>query len=211
MANTAPITLDQLFRFYRGLPHQSAAVMQLEADLAVNSYAVVMRRDREWFKTWSQDGVQSDLGPAIQLCQEFEGCSLKAYPDPLSGGVPYTIGYGTTRYSNGAAVKMGDVITKAEADMLLRKEIDGIAAQLGKTIPYWGEMNNNQKSALVSFAYNLGTGFYGADGFKTISGLLHDKRWANVPDAMMLYCNPGTNVEKGLRRRRAAEGKLWAS
>ena len=40
----------------------------------------------------------------------------------------FTIGYGTTRYSNGAAVKMGDVITKAEADMLLRKEIDGIVS-----------------------------------------------------------------------------------
>lgn len=211
MANTAPITLDQLFRFYRGLPHQSAAVMQLEADLAVNSYAVVMRRDREWFKTWSQDGKQTDLGAAIQLCQEFEGCSLKAYPDPLSGGVPWTIGYGTTRYSDGSPIKPGDTITKAEADMFLRKELDSIADALSKTIPYWGEMSNNQKSALVSFAYNLGTGFYGADGFKTISGLLHDKRWANVPAAMMLYCNPGTNVEKGLRRRRAAEGKLWAS
>jgi hypothetical protein len=30
-----------------------------------------------------------------------------------------------------------------------------------------------------------------------------------VPDALVLYRNPGTNVEAGLKRRREAEGRLW--
>lgn len=66
MANTSPITLQQLFRFWRpGLPHQAAAIGELEEDLRANGYAAAMRRDRPWFVTWSQDGKQSDPAPAI--------------------------------------------------------------------------------------------------------------------------------------------------
>jgi hypothetical protein len=70
-------------------------------------------------------------------------------------------------------------------------------------------MANEQQSALISFAYNLGAGFYGAEGFETISKRLREKDWAAVPDALLLYRNPGTNAEAGLKRRRIAEGKLW--
>jgi hypothetical protein len=72
-------------------------------------------------------------------------------------------------------------------------------------------MNDDQRSALVSFAYNLGAGFYGAAGFETISRCLRERNWADVPAALELYRNPGTNVEAGLLRRRRAEGKLWGS
>lgn len=209
MANAAPISLEQLFRFYKGLPHQAAAIGQLEQDLAVNGYAAAMRRDRAWFQTWSQDGKQADLAAALKLIKEFEGCHLDAYPDPLSGGAPWTIGYGTTRYSDGRAVSKGDRINAVEADLLLRQEVDKIATKLRATIPFWIEMADHQKCALISFAYNLGSGFYGAKGFETISARLRDKNWAGVPDALLLYRNPGTNVEAGLKRRRIAEGDLW--
>ncbi len=209
MANQAPITLQQLFKYYKALPHQTAAIQQLEADLAKNGYDAVMRRDRDWFQTWSQDGKQTDLAPAIKLIKEFEGCHLSAYPDPLSGGDPWTIGYGTTRYSGGVPVKRGDKINVIEADMLLRLEIDRIADKLRSTVPHWNVMDDNQRSALVSFAYNLGAGFYGSAGFETITRCLRDRDWAAVPAAFELYRNPGTNVEAGLLRRRRAEGKLW--
>lgn len=210
MANEAPITLEQLFRFNRGLPHQLAAITELEADLETNGYATVMRRDRPWFKTWSVSGKQSDLSAAIALIREFEGCRLTAYPDPASGGDPWTIGYGTTRYGAGQPVKRGDKITVIEADLLLRMEVDRVAAKLQSTIPHWGGMNDGQRSALVSFAYNLGEAFYGAPGFETLSRKLRDKQWADVPAAFELYRNPGTPVEAGLLRRRKAEGALWS-
>lgn len=209
MANESPITLQQLFRYYKGLPHQAAAVQQLETDLIENGYAVAMRRSREWFETWSQDGKQTDLGAAIALIKEFEGVHLSAYPDPLSGGDPWTIGYGTTRYSGGTPVKRGDRINMIEADMLLRLEVDRIAEKLRTTVPHWKVMDDNQRSALVSFAYNLGADFCGLPGFETISRCLRERDWAAVPAALELYRNPGTNVEAGLLRRRRAEGKLW--
>jgi GH24 family phage-related lysozyme (muramidase) len=209
MANAAPITLEQLFRFNRGLPHQLAAIQILEQDLAVNGYAVAMRRDRAWFNTWSQDGKQADLAAALKIIKEFEGCHLEAYPDPLSGGDPWTIGFGSTRYQDGRRVSRGDKINAIEADLLLRQEVDQIASKLRVAVPYWVEMADHQKCALISFAYNLGSGFYGASGFETISRELREKDWAAVPAALLLYRNPGTNVEAGLKRRRIAEGDLW--
>lgn len=62
MTNTAPIELEQLFRFWRGLPHQAAAVSELQEAFKQPgaTYASVMRRDRPWFRTWSTDGKQLD-------------------------------------------------------------------------------------------------------------------------------------------------------
>lgn len=209
MSNESSITLEQLFRFNRGLPHQLAAISEMEADLKANGYDAAMKRSRPWFKTWSQSGKIPSLKAAEQLIKEFEGLHLKSYPDPLSKADPWTIGFGTTKYANGRLVKQGDVITKEQADDLLRLEIEYIAKRLDTTVPYWREMKEEQQSSLVSFAYNLGTGFYGASGFETISRALKDKAWDQVPDALLLYRNPGTNVEAGLKRRRIAEGNLW--
>jgi predicted chitinase len=62
MTNTAPIELEQLFRFWRALPHQQAAVTELQEAFKAPgaTYASVMRRDQAWFKTWSTDGKQQD-------------------------------------------------------------------------------------------------------------------------------------------------------
>jgi len=201
---TQPLRLIDLFRYFKGLPHQLAAISELEAAIGPR----LLSRDQSWFKTWSTAGVQTDLADAIQIIKEFEGCHLSAYPDPLSGGDPWTIGYGTTRYGAGDPVKRGDKINVIEADMLLRLEVDRIADRL-RTIPHWASMADPQRCALVSFAYNLGTGFYGSAGFDTISAALRDKDWPSVPAALLLYCNPGSAVEAGLLRRRKAEGALW--
>lgn len=147
---------------------------------------------------------------AIKLIKEFEGCHLGAYPDPLHGWDVATIGYGTTRYSDGRKVQRGDKITVIDADQLLKIEVERIAEKLRAAIPFWNVMGANQQSALISFAYNLGAGFYGSAGFETISKRLREKDWAQVPAAMELYRNPGSNVEVGLLRRRKAESALWA-
>ena len=147
----------------------------------------------------------------IKLIKEFEGCHLKAYPDPLSGNLPITIGWGSTRKKDGSAFKLGDTITQQEADELLISQcITQFLPSLSK-IPYWNEMNDNQRGALLSFAYNLGAGFYGSGNFNTITSRLKNKEWDKVPDALYLYRNPGSNVEAGLARRRKAEGKLWST
>ena len=204
------IRLLDLFKYYKALPHQMAALSEFE-DAINKANPHILGRDQGWFKTWSQGGKQGDYSASLRLIKEFEGCHLTAYPDPLSGGEPYTIGYGTTRYPGGRRVSRGDKITVIEADMFVRTEIDQIAKKLSETVPHWSAMTDGRQSALISFAYNLGSGFYGSSGFETISERLRERDWSAVPAALELYRNPGTNVEAGLLRRRRAEGELWRS
>lgn len=146
----------------------------------------------------------------IELIKRFEGCRLSAYPDPLTGGKPYTVGWGSTQNKDGEPFKLGEVITQSWADELLNHQVlTAFLPPLSK-IPYFAEMSEEQVGALLSFAYNLGARFYGSEGFETISRRLRNKEWDLVAEALLLYRNPGSNVEEGLMRRRVAEGALWS-
>lgn len=79
----------------------------------------------------------------------WEGCRLTAYRCPA--GVP-TIGYGHT----GPDVKMGQTITKAEADALFTHDIEAFAERVGRIVP--PGLSQCQFDALVSLAYNIGIG-----------------------------------------------------
>ena len=145
--------------------------------------------------------------PAAALIREFEGFSSVVYKCPA--GVP-TIGWGTTRWPDGAAVKIGDTITRDAADGLLDNMLETqVVPALAKSIPNWKTLSAQRQNALISFAYNVGWHFYGSEGFETISKALHAANYDAVPAALMLYVNAGTPAEPGLRRRREAEAKLW--
>ena len=145
----------------------------------------------------------------MELIKEFEGCKLSAYPDPHTGGLPITIGWGSTRDRKGQPFYLVDKISQEEADALLEIQLRSEYLPKLQKIPYWSEMNESQRGALLSFGYNLGANFYGNSNFNTITRVLKNKEWSKVPDALYLYRNPGSNVEAGLARRRKAEGKLW--
>ena len=146
----------------------------------------------------------------VFLIKEFEGCHLHSYPDPLTGKLPITIGWGSTKDFDGSAFKMGKTITQEYANRLLLFDLENRFLPSLRKIPHWNEMNENQQGALLSFAYNLGADFYGNPNFNTITKVLRNKEWSKVPETLKLYRNPGTKVEKGLLRRRVAEGALWA-
>jgi len=146
--------------------------------------------------------------PALKLIATFEGFVDHAYPDPASGAEPWTIGYGFTSL-DGRPVQPGDTISQAEADAQLLSGVQACARHLAGCIPYWSAMEGDQRCSLISFAWNLGEDFYGSDGFNTISRRLREKDWTAVPEALLLYCDPGTSVSEGLLRRRQAEAALW--
>jgi len=207
MSNPAPITLEQLFRFNRGLPHQLAAIADLQEDIAANGYAEAMRRDRPWFATWSQGGKQPDaiyLAPAERIIKTWEGCRLEAYPDPGSGGEPWTIGYGMTAV-NGAPVREGDKISQALADELLRAEIHHVATELYKLIPAVKQYGANQQAALISWAFNVGVS--GAVKESTLRKRLLAGESARVvvPQELPKWNKANGKVMEGLANRRAAE------
>jgi hypothetical protein len=54
-----PLRLLDLFRYYKELPHQMAAIKELEETILKKSPGV-LNRDQGWFKTWSQAGKQDE-------------------------------------------------------------------------------------------------------------------------------------------------------
>lgn len=146
---------------------------------------------------------------AIPLIKKFEGCYLKAYPDPRTGNLPITIGWGSTKKRDGSNWKLGERITQQEADDLLMFQLENSYLPPLQKIPVWDELNANQQGALLSFGYNLGANFYGNSRFQSMTRVLRDKKWNEIEETFLKYRNPGTNVEVGLRRRRQAEADLF--
>ncbi len=83
----------------------------------------------------------------VALIKRHEGCRLTAYRCPA--GVP-TIGYGHT----GKDVRMGMTISQAQADELLRKDLEVFERSVESAAPQ--TLTQHQFDALVSFAFNLG-------------------------------------------------------
>jgi lysozyme len=193
---------------HKGLPHQNDAWAFLQATVHKEILDEFARRFRDEKVEPTLDGLPIK---GVELIKEFEGCHLKAYYDPLTGGLPITIGWGSTRRKDGSRFMIGNRITQDEADDLLYFQLRREFLPALQKIPYWSEMNDNQRGSLLSFAYNLGAGFYGSSNFNTITRVLKNKQWDEVPNALYLYRNSGSNVEAGLARRRVAEGKLWSS
>lgn len=206
-----PVRLADLFRFYKHgqLPHQMAAITELQ-EAMLKADPRLLDRDQPWFKTWSQAGKQPEpiyLAPAEKIIKEFEGCRLNAYPDPGSGGEPITIGWGTTSV-NGAPVRMGDKISQALADELLRAEIHRFADKLHQLIPASANWGANQQAALISWMYNVGAG---AVETSTLRKRINAGEAAPVVVRQELpkWRHAGEAVLAGLERRRAAEVALF--
>lgn len=144
----------------------------------------------------------------LDLIKKFEGLSLKAYPDPATGGDPITIGYGSTLYPDGKKIKMGEVVTLQKAEDLLRWEADhkgnGLKELLGDTI-----VNQNQFDALLSFMYNCGH-----ENLKKSTLLKKVKANTNDPairNEFMRWINAAGKPLAGLKRRREAEANHYFS
>ena len=153
--------------------------------------------------------IPAAVAVALPLVKEFEGCRLTAYPDPETGGEPWTIGWGSTRDSQGRPFKEGDRISQEQADALLRSRLEDDWRRLRDCIPTYKALSVNRQAALLSFTYNCGPRWFGAKGFDTLSSALRSGALEAMPAALMLYVNPGGPSEAGLRRRRKAEGALW--
>jgi len=145
-----------------------------------------------------------------KLIQQFEGCAKKgpdghfaAYPDPASGGDPWTIGWGST----GPDIKKGVVWTQAQCDERFTKHVaefaERVAAALGGA-----KTTQHQFDALVSFAYNLGVA-----NLQSSTLLKKHKAgdYAGAAAEFAKWNKAAGKVLPGLTKRRAAEAALYAS
>ena len=206
MTNWQPDKLRDFFLYFdaNNSNHLKAA------DMLQAAAPELMADAADWVRTYRGEGEdKAYLDTAMELIKEFEGFRANVYKCPA--GV-YSIGYGTTYYPNGELVEPWDkpVSKELASEFLENHIVNAMVPLLMKRIPTWPAMNGNQKAAILSFAYNLGFHFYGSNGFDTITKALSKKKnFDQVPAALLLYRNPGSSFEAGLRRRREAEAKLW--
>lgn len=136
----------------------------------------------------------------IALIKEFEGTRLKAYPDPGTGGAPWTIGVGHT----GPEVRPGLIITEAQSDAYLHSDL----AKFEKTVNtlVTAKITQPMFDALVSFAYNCGPA-----NLKTSTLLkkVNAGKFDEAANEFAKWTKANGRVMNGLVRRRASEAKLF--
>lgn len=131
----------------------------------------------------------------LQLIKRFEGTRLDVYLDPVKIA---TVGTGHV-VRPGDNLKVGDVITKARADALLRADLHTAENDVDMIVPW--AMTENERGALVSFTFNCGAG--------NLRKLITHGRPSLVPSRLLLFDHAGGKILAGLARRRQAERQLY--
>lgn len=139
-------------------------------------------------------------GSGLALIKRSEGLELKAYRDPV--GI-LTIGYGST----GDHVKPGMVITEAQAEELLKKDLARFEKAVAELCPI---ATDNQFSALVSLAFNVGEGEGGLKT-STLRRKHNEGDYVGAANEFARWRFAGGRELPGLVKRRAAEAALYRS
>lgn len=148
------------------------------------------------------------IGPeGVALIKRFEGCARKradgmieAYPDPGTGGAPWTIGWGAT----GPDIKQGTVWSQQQADDWFDKHIQRYAGEVRDAVGTT-PTTQAQFDALTSFHYNTG-----AIATATLTKKHKARDYIGAAREFAKWVRSGGRVMQGLVRRRAAEAALYS-
>lgn len=131
-----------------------------------------------------------------EIIKRFEGLELEAYPDPATGGDPWTVGYGHT----GPEVKQGYSINRAMADAYLVKDVQRFADVVNDAVTV--ELTQAQFDALVSFCYNVGPANFRKS---TMLQKINAGDFLGAANEFPKWNRAAGSVMAGLTRRREAE------
>lgn len=175
------------------------------------NYREVQKAVNEYLKTGSSSLITRNSAKSVSretlrtnelgknLIKSFESCRLTAYKDPTE---TWTIGWGHTGTVDGKPIVFGMTITQEKADSLFDSDLvrfENIVNAYNSKYHF----TNNEFSALVSFAYNVGS-------IKqlTANGTRSKKA---IADAMLKYVYSKGVKLNGLVRRRQKERELFLS
>jgi lysozyme len=140
---------------------------------------------------------------ALNIIKKFEGLELTSYPD--TGGI-WTIGYGNTKNKDtGQAIKPGDKIDLATAERWLKMDVAERENKIKALIKV--PVTANQMAAMVSLAYNIGTGAFGSSTLLRLLNQGADKKL--VADQFLRWNKVQGKEVKGLTNRRKLERELF--
>ena len=119
------------------------------------------------------------LAIAAPQIKRDEGCKLHAYPDPITGGHPWTIGYGAT----GSPIGPSTVWTQDEADADLSARLGVLCEDLDGKISWWRGLDAVRAAVLLNMDWNLGTS--GLLGFHKMLAACQVSDWQTAHDQML--------------------------
>ena len=138
----------------------------------------------------------------LELIKDFEGFSSTAYLDVVN--IP-TIGYGNTFYEDSRKVKLGEQISKTDALELLEKIANkDFADKIFSAIKV--PVAQNQFDAMVSLAYNIGTGSFLKS---TLLKKVNAGDFIGASEEFLKWNKSGGKELLGLTRRRKREQDLF--
>lgn len=204
----SPIRLVDVAKSYMMLPHQTAALnwLQEQQDAKVLAQFAELYRADPPVKPGASPSPGVDwLTPCRKLVQEFEGCELAAYPDPGTGGDPWTIGWGHT----GPEVRKGVVWSQQQADAALLLDLKEAHAGMLKALPMAASYSGPRQAALTSWVFNVGAGA-AADSTLRRRLAAGEDPITVISQELPRWNKGGGGVLPGLVRRRAAEVAIFA-
>lgn len=141
------------------------------------------------------------MGPAdLTLTQRAEACVLRAYPDPGTGGAPWTIGWGHT----GPDVRAGMVITQKQANAWLISDMRRAELAVRRCVRV--PLTQDEFVALCDLAFNIGNGNFDTS---TLLSKLNGGDVQGAIDEFAKWNRGGGQVLVGLVTRREAERALF--
>lgn len=167
----------------------------------------------EFLDRYGQSDVTGEwIDLAAPLIEEFEGYAKKlpdggvqAYPDPATGGKPWTIGIGSTTNENGQPIAPGTIWTRERAVARFKAHLAEFGEGVDKLLA-GKPVTPAQKAGLASLAYNIGLG---ALSRSTVLKRHRAGDYAGAADAFGLWNKAAGRVMAGLTRRRLAEAALY--
>jgi lysozyme len=110
--------------------------------------------------------------------EAFEGRSCKAYPDPLTGGAPWTIGVGHC----GPDVKCHTAWTNDQIDAAFCADVADARRACASRWEWFDALNEPRKAVLIGMAFQLG--MRGLLGFSRMLDAVRDQRYMTAAEEM---------------------------
>ena len=137
----------------------------------------------------------------IDAIAQREGERLTAYPDPATGGEPFTIGVGHT-----GGVAEGDTITQEESRAFLAADLATAEAAINRGVKV--PVSQNEFDAMVSFTFNVGVANFMTS---TLLRLLNIGDHKDAANEFPKWNRAAGRVMAGLVTRRAGERDQFLS
>lgn len=134
----------------------------------------------------------------LEIIKQFEGFSATPYPDHKG----YSIGYGHL-------IKVGeqiDSVTREQADELLMQDVAGAEQAVRTAVDV--DLDKNEFDALVSLAYNIGTGAFKNS---TLVKKLNSGDFEGAAAQFSVWNKASGTVNTALVKRRAIEADLFTT